>query len=121
MLFCCEIWDRASGYLLNSIALLQLIIIRMVHRTCHLEHTKPLLKLSFILTFPDLMGYAMAILMFKAFHNILTHKCTNFRRQFASNAGIRLWNASPDDITNKYSIHLKKKIYQVQLFKLLIN
>ena len=33
---------------------------------------------------------------------------TNLRRQCASNAGIKLWNASPDDITNISSIHLFK-------------
>ena len=62
-----EIWGRGSGYLLNKITLLQKKFIRMFHRTCYPEHTKPLFKLSFILTFPDLLGYAMAILMFKAF------------------------------------------------------
>ena len=134
MLYCCEIWGRASGYLLNKITLLQKKFIRMVHRTCYLEHTKPLFKLSFILTFPDLLEYAMAILMFKAFHNLLPiniqfffqihinirssrrknmfsikYSCTNLRRQCASNAGIRLWNALPDDITNISSIHLFKR------------
>ena len=43
----------------------------MVHKTCYLEHTKPLFKLSFILTFPEFLKYAMVILMFKAFHNLL--------------------------------------------------
>ena len=71
MLYCCEIWGRASGYLLNKITLLQKKFIRMVHTTCYLEHTKPLFELSFIFTFPDLLEYAMAILMFKAFHNLL--------------------------------------------------
>ena len=134
MLYCCEIWGRASGYLLNKITLLQKKFIRMVHRTCYLEHTKPLFKLSFILTFPDLLEYTMAILMSKAFHNLLPiniqnlfqiyinirssrrknmfsikYSRTNLRRQCASNAGIRLWNALPDDITNICSIHLFKR------------
>ena len=34
---------------------------------------------------------------------------TNLRRQCASNAGIRLWNALSDDITNISSIHLFKR------------
>ena len=67
----------------------------------------------------------MAILMFKAFHSLLQismqnlfqihinirssrttnmfsikYSRSNLRRQCASNAGIRLWNALPDDITN---------------------
>ena len=134
MLYCCEIWGRASGYLLNKITLLQKKFSRMVHITCYLEHTKPLFKLSFILTFLDLLEYAMAILMFEAFHNLLPiniqnlfqihinirssrrknmfsikYSRTNLRRQCASNAGIRLLNASPDDITNISSIHLFKR------------
>ena len=31
---------------------------------------------------------------------------TNLRRQCALNAGIRLWNALPDDIANISSIHI---------------
>ena len=125
MLYCCKIWGRASGYLLNKITFSQKKFIRMVHRTCYLEHTKPLFKLSFILTFPDHLEYAMATLMFKAFHNLLPiniqfffqiyinirsgrrknmfsikYSRTNLRRQCVSNTGIRLWNALPDDITN---------------------
>ena len=134
MLYCCEIWGRASGYLLNKITLLQKKFTRMFHGTCYLEHTKPLFKLSFFLTFSDLLKYAMSILMFKAFHNLLPiniqnifqmhinirssrrknmfsikYSRTNLRRQCASNAGIRLWNALPDDITNISSIHLFKR------------
>ena len=71
MLYCCEIWGIASGYLLKKITLLLKKFIRMVHRACYLEHTKPLFKLSFIITFPDLLEYAMVILIFKAFHNLL--------------------------------------------------
>ena len=73
----------------------------------------------------------MAILMFKALHNLLPiniqnpfqiliydhvgektcfHKSrTNLRGQCASNAGIRLWNALPDDITSIYLIYLFKR------------
>ena len=127
MLYCSEIWGRASGYLLNKITLVQKKFIRMVHRTCYLEHTKPLFKLSFILTFPDLLEYAMAILMFKAFHNLLPINNQNFfqihinirssrrKNMFSikySRANFRrmLWNALPDDITNISSIHLFKDI-----------
>ena len=34
---------------------------------------------------------------------------TNLRRQCASNAGIRLWNALSDDITNISSIDIFKR------------
>ena len=106
MLYCCEIWGRASGYLLNEITLLQKKFIRMVHRACYLEHTQPLFKLSFILTFPDLLEYAMAILIFKVFYNLLP---INIQFFFQIHINIRLWNALPDDITNISSIHLFKR------------
>ena len=47
---------------------------------------------------------------------------TNLSRQCASNAGIRLWDALPDDITNNFYIFntFFQKTYQVQLFALLL-
>ena len=71
ILYCCEIWGRASAYLLDEITLLQKKMIRLVHKAFYREHTKPLFKLSNILMFLDLLQYAMSILMFKAFHNLL--------------------------------------------------
>ena len=40
----------------------------------------------------------------------IKYSCTHLRRQCASNAGIRLCNASPDNITNMpiFSINLLK-------------
>ena len=51
MLYCCEIWGRASAYLLNKITLLQKKMIRLVHKAFYREHTKPLFKLSNIFMF----------------------------------------------------------------------
>ena len=55
MLYCCEIWGRASAYLLNKITLLQKKMIRLVHKAFYREHTKPLFKVSNILMFSDLL------------------------------------------------------------------
>ena len=60
---CCAILGKASGYILNKITLLQKKFIRMGHIFFYLEQTKPLFKLSFILTFPNLLEYAMVDLI----------------------------------------------------------
>ena len=134
MLYCCEIWGRASAYLLNKITLLQKKMIRLVHKAFYREHRKPLFKLSNILMFSDLLQYAMSILMFKAFHNLLpaniqnifkihinirssrrqnmfsiNYSHTNLRRHCTSNVGKRLWNDLPVDLKNIASIYLFKK------------
>ena len=134
MLYCCEIWGRASAYLLNKITLLQKKMIRLVHKAFYREHTKPLFKLSNILMFSDLLQYAMSILMFKAFPNLLpaniqnifkihvnirssrrqnmfsiNYSRTNLGRHCTSNVGKRLWNDLPVDLKNISSIYLFKK------------
>ena len=122
MLYCCKIWGRASAYLLNKITLLQKKIIRLVHKAFYREHTKPLFKLSNIPMFSDLLQYAMSILMFKAFHNLLHANIQNFiklnkykikyeakhvfHKLFLHK---RLWNDLPVDLNNISSIYLFKK------------
>ena len=71
MVYCCEIWGRASAYLLNKITRLQKKMIRLVHIAFEREHTKAFFKLLNIFMFSDLLKYAMSILFFKAFHNLL--------------------------------------------------
>ena len=51
MLYCCEIWGRASAYFLNKIMLLQKKMIRLVHKVSYREHTKPLFKFLNIVMF----------------------------------------------------------------------
>ena len=131
MLYCCEIRGRASAYLLNKIALLQKKMIRLVHKAFYRKHTKPLFKFSNILMFSDLLQYAMSILMFKAFHNLLpaniqniykihknirssrrqnmffkNYSRTNLRRHCTSNVGKRLWNDLPVDLKYISSIYI---------------
>ena len=76
---CCEICGRASAYLLNEITLLQKKMIRLVHKAFYREHTKPLFKLSNNYMFSDLLQYAMSILMFKAFHNLIPNRQNIFK------------------------------------------
>ena len=134
MLYCCEIWGRASAYLLNKITLLQKKMIRLVLKAFDREHTEPLFKLSNILMFSDLPPYAMSILMFKAFHNLLpanilnifkihinirssrrqnmfsiNYSRTNLRRHCTFNVGKRLWNDLPVDLKNISLIYIFKK------------
>ena len=144
MLYCCEIWGRASAYLLNKITLLQKKMIRLVHKAFYREHTKPLFKLSNILMSSDLLQYAMSILMFKAFYNLLpaniqniveiyinirssrrqnmfsiNYSHTNLRRHCTSNIGKRLWNDLPVDLNNILSIYLFKKNMKFSFFKVI--
>ena len=77
LLYCCEIWGRASAYLSNKITLLQKKMISLVRKAFYREHTKPLFKLLNILMFSDLLQYATAILMFKTFHNLLPANIQN--------------------------------------------
>ena len=108
-------------------------MIRLVHKAFYREHTKPLFKLSNSLMFSDPLQYAMSILMFKAFHNLLPANIqnifkihinirssrrqnmfsinssrTNLRRHCTSNVGKRLWNDLPVDLKNISSIYLFK-------------
>ena len=127
-LYCCGIWGRASAYRLNKITLLQKKNIRLVHKAFYREHTKPLFQISNILMFSDLLQYAMSILMFKAFHNLLPANIQNifkihinirssrrqnmfpinYSRTNCTNVGKRLWNDLPVDLKNISSIYLFK-------------
>ena len=83
--------------------------------------------------FSDLLKYAMSILIFKAFHNLLpvNYKIsvgeknmfsikfsrTNLRRQCTSNVGIRLLNDLPVNL-RKYVF---QKEHEVQFFAMLLS
>ena len=101
-------------------------MITLVHKDFYRENTKPLFKISNIPMFSDLLQYAMSILMFKAFHNLLpaniqnifkihinirstrrqNYSCTNLRRHCTSNVGKGLWNDLSVDLKNISSIYL---------------
>ena len=88
----------------------------MVHKANYLDHTKPLFILSKYLPFNELVKYSTLLLMYKAFHNHLSHNVQNTFEIDINNRS----NSRPNRFSVKYArTKLRSKsasIYGVSLW-----
>ena len=107
-----------------------------------MEHTNMLFYDQHILKLPDVVKLKTAIIMFKAFHNVLpvnvqqffsiyesaytTRQNCNFKHLYSrttlkgmciSITGVKLWNSLDNSLTNCRNVHIFKKYYTNRLLK----
>ena len=69
--YCSKIWGNIYVTNITCVAVLQKRVVGLICGTRHLEHTSTLFKQLRIFLFLDLVKFKTAIIVYKAYHNVL--------------------------------------------------
>ena len=122
--------------------MLQKRVIRLICGATRMDHTNMLFYDQHILKLPDVVKLKTAIIMFKAFHNLVlvnvqqffniyesaytTRQNCHFKHYYSrttlkgmciSITGVKLWNSLDNSLKNCRNVHLFKKYYTNRLLK----
>ena len=136
IMYCAEVWGNTYATNVQCLVILHKRVIRLLCGAKRLDHTTMLFYNLHILKVPDIVELKTAIIMFKAFHNLLplnvqqffsiyesvysTRQECNFIQKYARTSlksmcisvkGVKLWNALDSSLISCRSVHQFKKYY----------
>ena len=148
MTYCCEVWGNTYRSTLDFLFLLQKKVLRTVVKADFLSHTKPIFYDLQTLNIYDIIELKTAVVMFKAYHNLLPHSTqmyfklnvnvhkyntrqeeqfvTNYRRttlksMCLSNIGVKLWNNVPSELKKCKTTTSFKRLYKQKQLEMYIR
>ena len=135
IMYCAEIWGNSYSTSSTCLFILQKRVIRLICGATRMDHTNMLFYHQHILKLPGVVTLKTAIIMFKAFHNLLPvnvqqffsiyesayttrHNCHfTLKGMRISITGVKLWNSIDNSMKKCRNVQLFKKYYTNILLK----
>lgn len=138
--YCVEVWGHTFKSIIHSVFILQKKAIRIINHCDYLIPTNSLFIKSRLLKLEDLTNLNTAVIMYKAYHNILPDCMqelfiqretkynlrgtaifnkikvrTNTKGKCTTVKGVNLWNTLDNELKTANSIHIFKKLYKTRV------